>query len=221
MELLYFPGCSLESSGKRLGKGLRRIMEMLRVRLKEVPDWNCCGASEYEERAQILALSRRNIEKARGLGDTLLAPCPACAKNLKEVAKDIEVVHPLDLPFSSYASLNIKRDLKGKVFTPFYGCLLLRPKETAIKNPYIMEEFVELLGGEVDGERVRNLCCGGAQLFREKEITRRLCERILGRSRGTILVFCPLCHMAIKTFSAGRSVAYFTDLLLYTLDEEV
>lgn len=220
MEFLYFPGCSLEGSGRRLGKGLKKLLALLGMELREVPDWNCCGASEYGNKGAIIALSLRNIEKARGLGDTLLAPCPCCAKNLKEAGGGLHVMHPLDLlHLGLLSSVDVKREAKGEVFTPFYGCLLLRPEGTAIRNQYVMEEFIEFFGGRADADKVRDLCCGGGQLFRQKEITGRMVERILSRSQGTILVFCPLCYMAISTFSRGRKVVYFTDFLLYLLGE--
>jgi len=114
----------------------------------------------------------------------------------------------------------VERDLKGKVFTPYYGCVLLRPPETAIRNRYVMEEVITSFGGEVAGERIRDRCCGGGQFFANKRATERLSRLILGEAKGTIVLFCPLCHMALKTFSEGRRIVYFTEVLLYLTGEK-
>ena len=45
MEYLYYPGCSLESAGKPYDQSLRAVFRALGVRLKELEDWNCCGAT--------------------------------------------------------------------------------------------------------------------------------------------------------------------------------
>ena len=112
------------------------------------------------------------------------------------------------------------RDLKGEVFTPYYGCVLLRPAETAIRNKYVMEELITSFGGEVAGERIRDRCCGGGQFFANKGATERLSRLIVEQAKGTIVLFCPLCHMALKTFSKGRRIVYFTELLLYLMGEK-
>ncbi len=69
-----------------------------------------------------------------------------------------------------------------------------------------MEETITRFGGEVAGEAVKDRCCGGNQIFINKAVTEKLSRLILEKSQGTLVVFCPLCHMALKTFSGdGRS----------------
>ena len=63
-------------------------------------------------------------------------------KNMKEADEEeaFSIFHPLDLFDESFlSSMKKVRDLKGRVFTPYYGCILLRPRETAIRNKTIME----------------------------------------------------------------------------------
>ena len=116
------------------------------------------------------------------------------------------MLNPLDLfDREAMASLKVRRDLKGKVFTPYYGCVLLRPEETAIRNKYVMEELITFFGGEIAGERIRDRCCGGGQFFANKRATERLSRLILERRRGPSSLFCPLCHMALKTFFEGQA----------------
>jgi heterodisulfide reductase subunit B2 len=219
MNFAYYPGCSLTGSAKKLDKGVRKLFEKLGHEVREIPDWNCCGALEYGDRAELLAISGENLRKSPS--KEIIAPCPACYKNLKDAdsEKRFTILSPLELLDSQALSGHAKRDLKGKVFFAYYGCLLQRPEGTAIKNKNIMEELISSYGGELEGEKVRDRCCGGNQLFVNKWATEKLSKLILERSKGTIVVFCPFCHMAMKTFATGRKVIYLTDLLLYVMGE--
>jgi heterodisulfide reductase subunit B len=219
----YYPGCSLTGSARKLDTGLRKVFAKQGHTLKEIPDWNCCGAFEYGDRKELAGFSKQNLAKAAGLFSEIVAPCPACYKNLREAddQKQFIISHPLDLFDDAFlADLKPARDLKGQVFTPYYGCILLRPRETAIQRKTVMEEVITRCGGEVAGEKMKDRCCGGNQIFINKSVTEKLSRLILEKSQGTIVVFCPLCHMAMKTFSAERKVIYFTDLLLYIMGEK-
>ncbi len=226
MDYTYYPGCSLTGSARALDKGVKALCKALGHRLTEIPEWNCCGALEYGDRSELTALSRENLRKAESLlpAREILAPCPACYKNLKEAATEEEgtftIVNPLELlDKDTLTRIPAKRSLKGKVFTPYYGCVLLRPEGTAIRNKQIMEELITFFGGEIEGERVKDRCCGGNQFFANKWATEKLSTLILEKSKGTLVVFCPLCHMALKTFSTGAPVIYLTDLVLYIMGE--
>jgi heterodisulfide reductase subunit B2 len=222
MNYAYYPGCSLTGSAKKLDKGVRAIFKKMGHDLKEIPDWNCCGAVEYGDRKELTGLSRENLEKAGSVAREIIAPCPACYRNLKEAdpEKNFSILNPLELfDREMLTAVNAKRDLKGKIFTPYYGCVLLRPRETAIKDKNVMEEVITFFGGEIEGEKMRDRCCGGGQIFVNKRSTEALSKLIAKESRGTFVVFCPLCQMALKTFSTGRKVIYLTDLLLYVMGE--
>lgn len=222
MDFAYYPGCSLTGSAKRLDNGVRKIFSLLGHSLFEIPEWNCCGAFEYGNRKDIIRLSGENLKKAKAISREIIAPCPACSRNLKEANEDdsFKVYNPIELFTKEFLTgIPFKRDLKGQVFTPYYGCVLLRPKETAIPDNHVMEGFVEALGGSVAGKKIKDKCCGGSQFFINKSTTEKLTRRILKDSKGIILVFCPLCHMALTTFSENEKIIYFTDLLLYVAGE--
>ena len=164
----------------------------------------------------------QNLTKAQGLCKEIVVPCPACYKNLRDadLEKAFNILSPLELlNAGNLTQIEQKRDLKGEVFFPYYGCLLMRPEASAIKNKNIMEDVISAFGGEIDGEKVRDRCCGGNQLFLNKWATEKLSTLILDKSKGIIVVFCPFCHMAMKTFAVGRKVIYLTDLLLYVMGE--
>ncbi len=222
MDYGYYPGCSLTGSARKLDKGVKEVFKKLGHRLTEIPDWNCCGALEYGDRNELVALSKENLRKAEGMCKEIVAPCPACYKNLKDANSDdrFTILNPLELLDKEVlSSINAKRDLKGKVFTPYYGCVLLRPEGTAIKNKNVMEDLITHFGGEIEGEKVKDRCCGGNQFFANKWATEKLSGLIIDKSKGTIVVFCPLCEMALKTFSTGRKIIYLTDLVLYIMGE--
>ncbi|HEX2964800.1 MAG TPA: heterodisulfide reductase-related iron-sulfur binding cluster [Syntrophorhabdaceae bacterium] len=223
MEFGYYPGCSLTGSAKRLDRGVRQICRKLGHTLKTIPDWNCCGAVEYGNRNELLSMSNQNLIKAQSISNQVIVPCPACYKNLKDAdtSRSFNIVSPLELLNSEdLLKIEQKENLKGQVFFPYYGCLLLRPQSSAIRNRNIMEEVISAFGGDLEGEKMKDRCCGGNQLFANKWVTEKLSSIILSKSKGTIVVFCPFCHMAMKTFAAQRKVIYFTDLLLYVMGEK-
>lgn len=81
MEYLYYPGCSLEYGGKPYDESLRAVFRALGVRLTELQDWNCCGATIYMsvDETISLAISARNLALAEQNGKhDMIAPCSAC-----------------------------------------------------------------------------------------------------------------------------------------------
>ncbi len=82
-EYAYFPGCSLEKIGLSYHQSSIETTHKLGVELKELEDWNCCGATTYFHVDELLAytLCARNIAMAEQLNLDLVAPCSACYKN--------------------------------------------------------------------------------------------------------------------------------------------
>jgi heterodisulfide reductase subunit B len=81
MEYLYYPGCSLESAGKPYDESLRAVFSALGIKLSELEDWNCCGATMYMsvDETTSLAISARNLALSERNGSReLVAPCSAC-----------------------------------------------------------------------------------------------------------------------------------------------
>ena len=80
----YYPGCSLESLATSYNLSTLEVAQKLDVDLKEIKDWNCCGATAYFPVDELLAhtLVARNLALAEkdGLSD-FVAPCSACYKN--------------------------------------------------------------------------------------------------------------------------------------------
>jgi heterodisulfide reductase subunit B len=80
----YFPGCSLEKMAHSYHNSTMETSRALGVELKELEDWNCCGATAYFHVDELLAftLCARNIAMAEKQKLPLVAPCSGCYKNM-------------------------------------------------------------------------------------------------------------------------------------------
>lgn len=81
MEIAYYPGCSLKQSSALYDLQSRRIFSELGVDLKEIEDWNCCGATSAGKVNDFLAVAMpaRNIGIAEAAGfKEIVIPCSAC-----------------------------------------------------------------------------------------------------------------------------------------------
>lgn len=80
----YFPGCSLEKMAISYHHSALETTNKLGVNLKELEDWNCCGATAYFHVDELLAytLGARNLAMAEKEGLDLVAPCSGCYKNM-------------------------------------------------------------------------------------------------------------------------------------------
>jgi len=80
MSYLYYPGCSLESSARSYDVSTRWVFQRLNLELKELEDWNCCGATMYMSIKETisLAFSARNLALAERNNGQIVAPCSSC-----------------------------------------------------------------------------------------------------------------------------------------------
>lgn len=89
--LQYYPGCSMDGTARGYAASLHAVAGTLGLDLQEVPDWNCCGASEYFSIGPLqgYALVARNLalaEREQVARHTLVAPCSLCFVNLAKTA---------------------------------------------------------------------------------------------------------------------------------------
>jgi heterodisulfide reductase subunit B len=150
----YYPGCSLHGSGIELDLSIRAISEAAGVALREIEDWNCCGATAAHNLNHDLAVALPYrvlaLAEAQGLTE-VLAPCAACFSRLKgtsvRLARAPELVARMQeitgLPYRGalkflniieYVNRLLADGLVGKLTAPlggmkvaaYYGCLLSR-----------------------------------------------------------------------------------------------
>lgn len=81
----YYPGCSLHSTAAEYGASTGAVFKALGITLKELPDWNCCGATSGHTASTRLshALALRNLIIAEEQGSDLVVPCAACYNALR------------------------------------------------------------------------------------------------------------------------------------------
>jgi heterodisulfide reductase subunit B len=81
MEIAYYPGCSLHSSSALYDSQCKQVCAKLGLTLKELDDWNCCGATSAAKTNDFLAISlpARNLGIADASGYAeLMIPCASC-----------------------------------------------------------------------------------------------------------------------------------------------
>jgi heterodisulfide reductase subunit B len=91
----YYPGCSLKGTGRHYEESFLALFEALEIPLREVDDWNCCGATAYMsiDEPTAFALAARNLARAETEEDpepTVVAPCSACYQVLRKTKAYLE-----------------------------------------------------------------------------------------------------------------------------------
>ncbi len=154
MTLGFYPGCSLEGSSREYNESLMALAKTFEIDIKQISDWNCCGATAAHNLnkelslslpARILALAERD-----GLNE-IVVPCAACYNRLvvtqhelhenEELRKKVCDIIEMDYKGTSkilniiqFVEKYIIDKIEFKLFKKFnykaacyYGCLLVRP----------------------------------------------------------------------------------------------
>ncbi len=164
LKFSYYPGCSLTSTAREYDLSLRAVCQGLEVKLEELQDWNCCGASSGHATNYLLshALSGRNLAMAEREGLDMAIACPACFLRLKNTRHEVldntglrerlaestgltyeakhDIRHLLDIIYNEVGvdiiKEKIKKPLSGLRLVCYYGCFLVRPpKVVAFDDP--------------------------------------------------------------------------------------
>ncbi|HLB12458.1 MAG TPA: CoB--CoM heterodisulfide reductase iron-sulfur subunit B family protein, partial [Dehalococcoidia bacterium] len=202
----YYPGCSLSSTAREYDVSTRLVFKALGLELRELEDWNCCGASAAKGTSHLLglALPGRVLQLAEEADLPLTTPCPECYSRLRFAAhemkdeatrrqvsqvlekevKNTSVVDPtLKILWEYDGDLPLKKTLDGLKAVAYYGCLFVRPKAVAgfddEENPRSMDEIVARVGVEMLDWGFRTECCGAYLNIPKPEMVYRLVYRIL------------------------------------------
>ena len=170
----YFPGCSLEKMAESYHLSTVEVARVLGMELKELEDWNCCGATAYFHVDELLAhtLCARNLAMAEKEGLDLVAPCSGCYKNMHACNKHLQHDHDLSDHINfALEEDNLRYDGKIKVHhlievfaqdleavearatnplaglkvAPYYGCQILRPRKYEGENVEEPRFFEDLM----------------------------------------------------------------------------
>lgn len=103
MRYSFYPGCSMEGAAVPYLKSIEAVAEALGMEIKEIPDWNCCGATmasgvvgDYTQQV----VTARNLALAEKEGLDILVGCSSCYMNLAITNKHFKE----DKHFSSMAN---------------------------------------------------------------------------------------------------------------------
>lgn len=232
MKLSYYPGCSLQGTALDYDQSVREVCSALGIELREIPDWNCCGASSAHmtDHEIGMRLPMRNLLENMSIGCDILVPCAACYQRLK--AADLALrKNPEYWDVSNYnptftiihistllASQNILNRIEEKVtkslgdidIACYYGCLSLRhPKITgapSFEMPTTLERIIKAIGGKPVKWSHRTECCSGSLTMARPDIAKKLVGDInRAARRGGAQAFvtdCPMCQANLESRQA-------------------
>jgi heterodisulfide reductase subunit B2 len=165
-EYAYFPGCSLEKTAISYHLSALETTKKLGIKLKELEDWNCCGATTYFYIDELLAytLCARNLAIAEKTGLDVVAPCSACYKNMfftaQTLKKDEDLAEHVNFALEEdelhyNGTVNVKHlievfsqdvsteEIKSKVSNPLEGIKVAPYYGCQIVRPQKEKEDVE------------------------------------------------------------------------------
>jgi heterodisulfide reductase subunit B2 len=184
MEVAYYPGCSLHTSSKLYDIQCRLVFGKLGIGLRELDDWNCCGATAASKSNEFLgvALPARNLGLAAASGlSEIIIPCSECYSRMlvsqKTLAADpalkdsineelahkvggpIKILSVLDAiaPASRSGGLagHVVKKLKGLKPACYYGCLMTRfPMDVDVEDNVENPQCMEMICEEIGAEPV-------------------------------------------------------------------
>lgn len=159
MKYQYFPGCSLKGMGRAYEESFLAVFRALGVEVRELDDWNCCGATAYMsmDESKSYALAGRNLAIAEREASDVIAPCSACYLVLNKTMHGLaenpalrgkvtralkaggleykgaaRVRHPLDVLMNDIGMQEIKKRVKA----PLAGLKLAPYYGCQIVRPY-------------------------------------------------------------------------------------
>jgi len=164
LKYAYYPGCSLEATGKEYNQSAKIVAKHLGIELWEIPDWNCCGATAAHNNNHLLslALPARVLALAEKENLDIAVPCAACFNRLKAAEKAVRESEEMKVKISELIGMQyngtnkakamldvmvnevgiekiseqVVRPLDGLKIAAYYGCLLVRPPDlTAFDDP--------------------------------------------------------------------------------------
>ena len=154
-EFAFFPGCVLTQAAKESKMALEAVAPKLGIKLKEIPGWSCCGASQAQDVDPVATLvaNARNIALAEKMGLPVLTSCSTCLLMLRRAKAELDggkkdrintflakgnmhYAGTSEVTSLLWVLAQNAQMLKSKVVRPlanlkvaaFYGCHSLRPE---------------------------------------------------------------------------------------------
>jgi len=155
MKVPYFPGCTLNTTGKGFDNAVRAATAAVGLELVELGEWNCCGATYplIVDNMLELAAPAHILVQAREEGEVVTTACTTCYNVLKrtnrfirdhpdererinafieaEYAGEVEVLDIMQLLRDrvGFAAVReeVRKPLTDLKVACYYGCMVLRP----------------------------------------------------------------------------------------------
>lgn len=208
------------------------------------------------------AISARNLALAEKTGMDLVAPCSACFAVLNKTEVYLKEHHDLkakvdtclsaanlsysgsvrvrhlldifvnDIGFDVIGS-KVKKSFKGIKLVPYYGCQIVRPKNTFDhhESPRSLDTLLKQLGAEVVDYPLKVKCCGASLAASDEMAALTLVDKLLScaqeKGADALVTTCPMCHMNLdayqskinKVFARNYSlpILYFTQAIGLTV----
>ncbi|MBW2259026.1 MAG: CoB--CoM heterodisulfide reductase iron-sulfur subunit B family protein [Deltaproteobacteria bacterium] len=241
MDVTYYPGCSLESSARDYDESIRAVCAALDIRLHELPDWTCCGATSAHSVDEELAITlpALNLSAAEQIGNDVVVPCPLCFNRLKRAEDSVDSsVGIYDLgsfmgqgEWIDKIRSRVTHSLEGLRAVCYYGCMANRPPKITgssdYENPRDMDNIAEALGVDVRPWSYKTDCCGASFSVSRQDIVftlvRNLYDKALEAGAECIIVSCQMCQANLDLYQQDISkrfgaqyyvpVFYFTELI--------
>ena len=154
-EFAFFPGCVLTQAAKESKMALEAVAPRLGIKLKEIPGWSCCGASQAQDVDPVATLvaNARNLALAEKMSLPVLTSCSTCLLMLRRAKAELDggkkdrintflakgnmhYAGTSEVTSLLWVLAQNAQMLKAKVVRPltnfkvaaFYGCHSLRPE---------------------------------------------------------------------------------------------
>lgn len=154
-EFAFFPGCVLTQAAKESKMALEAVAPRLGIKLKEIPGWSCCGASQAQDVDPLATLvaNARNLALAEKMNLPVLTSCSTCLLMLRRAKAELDggkkerintflatgnmhYAGTSEVTSLLWVLAQNAQVLKAKVVRPlanlkvaaFYGCHSLRPE---------------------------------------------------------------------------------------------
>lgn len=208
MKYLYYPGCTLKTTGKVFDESIKELAKIFDIELQELNNWYCCQAiyTSLNDTPSLILGAIRNLVEAQKEDDKLVTACAACYNVLLRAQKDyfkdeilkkridayleeelkskIKIIHFFELLEEKLDFLNsLIKKRNSFSLACYYGCLLTRPKGIALFsndiNPQRFENFFNKLGFKTIDFSFKTRCCGSYLTYPNEEIIKDCVDKII------------------------------------------
>jgi len=142
MDIAYYPGCTLHTSSRLYDIQTKAVLEALDIRLLELEDWNCCGATSAGKTDDFMAvaLPARNlgIADAMETGEMVI-PCSACYSRMLVAQEKLKADPGL--------AQEINRELEKTVTGKIRILSILKVLERTLESGDLKEKAIQTLKG--------------------------------------------------------------------------